>query len=204
MATCTPSHTAPIPTKSLKGSPSALTGGAGGVEGYKPSGSILTRKTSVLQEELTPGTGDPSTPCRRGVPSSPCPLSILGPSVSPGPAQENAVVSFYSCPAIIFSQLRITLAKSLSSLYCFRQDFPHSPSPNKFLLCLRLHGLRVPFPPLASPPQGAAPCHAPSIPSTPLPPRWGSHRSHPPSTTAAGWGCFGGDSGELGGHRAVL
>lgn len=204
MATCTPSHTAHIPTKSLKGSPSALTGDAGGVEGYSPRGSILTRKTPVLQAELASGTRDPSTPCPRGVSSSPCPLSIFSPPVSPGPAQENAVVSFYSCPAIIFSQLRITLAKSLSSFYCFRQGFPHSPSPDKFFLRLRLHGLWAPSPSLTSSPQGAAPCHAPSIPSTPLQPRQGSHRSHPPSTTAAGWGSFGGDSRELGGHRAVL
>lgn len=146
----------------------------------------------------------PLHPLSHGGPLLPLPSQHLGSFVSPSPAQENAVVSFYSCPAIIFSQLRITLAKSLSSFYCFRQDFPHSPSPNKFLLRLRLQGLWAPSPPLASPPQGAAPCHAPSIPSTPLTPRWGSHRSHPPSTTAAGWGSFRGDSGELGGHRAVL
>lgn len=96
----------------------------------------------------------------------PCVLPASGPPVSPGPAQENAVVSFYSCPAIIFSQLRTTLAKLAGSFYCFRQGFPFSPRPGEFLLCLGLHWLRVPS---SSPPQGAAPCRAPSIPGTSLP-----------------------------------
>lgn len=145
------------------------------------------RKVLRPQTELAPGTGGPSSPISQEVPSSPCPPSVSGPPVSLGPAQENAVVSFYSCPAIIFSQLGITLAKLSGSFYCFRPGFPFSPSPGKFLLRLRLHRLRAPSPPPASSPQGdeapwgTLPCLI--HPRDPFTPRVGFHRSHPP-----GWG----------------
>lgn len=80
-------------------------------------------------------------------------LQAPGPPIWPGPAQENAVVSFYSCPAIIFSQFKTTLAKSAGSFYCFRQGFPFSPRPGEFLLRLGLHWLS---------PRGPALCHDPS------------------------------------------
>lgn len=61
-------------------------------------------------------------------PSARC-ASISAPPASLGPARENTVVSFYSCPAIIFSQLRITLAKPSGCSYCFKQGFSFTPAP---------------------------------------------------------------------------
>lgn len=122
----------------------------------------------------------------------PCILPPSGPPVSPSPAQENAFISFYSCPAIIFSQLKTTLVKSAGSFYCFRRGFPFSPRPGEFLWRLGLHWLRAPS---SSAPQGTAPCHAPSIPGTPLP-QGGAPREPPPKG-----GSFRRDSQE---HRATL
>lgn len=160
-------------------------------------------RTLCLQAELAPGTKGPSSPISPGVPSSLCPLNISGPPVSPGSAQENAVVSFYSCPAIIFSQLRITLAKSSGSFYCFRQGFPFSPSPGKFLLRLGLHrlgapSLSPPTPSFISPGKSTLPC--PIHPWDPFTPREGVPYEPPPS----GGGVLRGGCRELGGHRAVL
>lgn len=111
-ATSSLSHTAPILAKSLKGSASALTGDAGGMEGYSSAALFSPGRPLCLQSELAPGAS-PAPPLLL-----PVPFQHLRSSHITRPSPGNAVVSFYSCPAIIFSQLRITLAKSLGSFHC--------------------------------------------------------------------------------------
>ena len=63
-----------------------------------------------------------------------------------GSVAPPAVVSFCSCPAIIFSQLRITLAKSTKLLILFQAWISLLPSPGRFLPRLMLHWCRMPSP----------------------------------------------------------
>lgn len=110
----------------------------------------------------------PSTP-----PSARC-ASISAPPASLGPARENTVVSFYSCPAIIFSQLRITLAKPSGCLYCFKQGLPFSPAPANSSCASPYAGTRHLPPPKSIP----RPCPHP-FPST------GGPRGAPPGFASA-------------------
>lgn len=133
----------------------------------------------------------PSTPPAHSVRAS-----ISAPPASLGPARENTVVSFYSCPAIIFSQLRITLAKPSGCLYCFKQGFPFSPAPANSS-CASCYA-------------GAG--HLPlqksiTLPCPVLPPAWEALRSPTPgfaSTTTAGREPLEGTAGSSGLRRAGM
>lgn len=128
MATTTPSHTVPILAKSLKGSPSALTGDAGGMEGYSPS-SILTRKTPVPASRAGTRHWRPLQPHLPGGYPLSVPSQHLRSSHITGPIPGKCcrLLPFLPCNNIFPAQNNI--GKVIGLLLLFQARLPPLPQP---------------------------------------------------------------------------